>query len=245
MYQAPPRMPYQAPDIYVEGNKLKAVNTFKYLGSIVSDNNSMDAEIDARLVKAISAYNKLTKRLWRKSGIRLMTKIAVYKAAVLSSLLYGSEAWTLPRRLVRKLEKFHLSSLRKIAGIRWYHKVPNFQVLEKCKIMSINSMLGQNKLRWVGHVTRMDDHRIPKRLMYGRLARGSSQRGNHLTYINSVRQTLRACDLYDLRLEAKTCNRSDWRRSIKAGISKADEDYRSLMEERYRRSRANGQVSST
>ena len=245
MYQAPPRMPYQAPDIYVEGNKLKAVKTFKYLGSIVSDNNSMDAEIDARLVRAISAYNKLTKRLWRKSGIRLMTKIAVYKAAVLSSLLYGSEAWTLPRRLVRKLEKFHLSSLRKIAGIRWFHKVPNFQVLEKCKIMSINSILGQNKLRWVGHVTRMDDHRIPKRMLYGRLARGSSQRGNHLTYINSVRQTLRACDLYDLRLEAKTCNRNDWRRSIKAGICKADEDYRSFMKDRYMRNRANGQVSST
>ena len=93
----------------------------------------MDAEIAARLreqSRANFAFNKLTKRLWRKSGIRLMTKIAVYKAAVLSSLLYGSEAWTLPRRLVKKVEKFHLTSLRKIAGIRWYHKVPNFQVLE-------------------------------------------------------------------------------------------------------------------
>ena len=238
MYQPPPRMAYQAPDIHVEGNKLKAVKTFKYLGSIVSDNNSMDAEIDARLVRANSAYNKLTKRLWRKSGIRLMTKIAVYKAAVLSSLLYGSEAWTLPRRLIRKLEKFHLSSLRKIAGIRWYHKVPNFQVLEKCKVMSINSMLDQNKLRWVGHVTRMDDFRIPKRMLYGRLARGSSHRGNHLTYINSVRKTLKACDLYDLPLEAKTCNRNDWRRSVKAGIFKADEDYRTLLAERYIRNRA-------
>merc|ERR1712121_617790 len=105
--------------------------------------------------------------------------------------------------------------------------------------MSIYSMLGQNKLRWVGHVTRIDDHRIPKRMLSGRLARGSSQRGNHLTYINSVRQILRACDLYDLPLEAKTCNRNDWRRSIKAGISKADEDYCSLMEERYLRNRAN------
>ena len=111
--------------------------------------------------------------------------------------------------------------------------------------MSINSMLDQNKLRWVGHVTRMDDFRIPKRMLYGRLARGSSHRGNHLTYINSVRKTLKACDLYDLPLEAKTCNRNDWRHSIKAGISKADEDYRSFMKDRYMRNRANGQVSST
>ena len=205
----------------------------------------MDAEIAVRLVRANSAYNKLTKRLWRKSGIRLMTKLAVYRAAVLSSLLYGSEAWTLPRRLVRKLEKFHLTSLRKIAGIRWYHRVPNFQVLEKCKIMSINSMLDQNKLRWVGHVMRMDDYRIPKRMLYGRLAQGSSQRGNHLTYINSVRKTLRACDMFDLHLEDKTCNRNAWRCRVKEGISKADDEYRSLLEVRYIRNRANRQVSST
>ena len=123
-----------------------------------------------------------------------------------------------------------------------YHKVPNFQVLEKCKIMSINSMLDLNKLRWVGHVTRMEDHRIPKRMLYGRLARGSSQQGNHLTYINSVRKTLRACDLYDLPLEVKTCNRTGWRRIVKAGIFKADEDYRSLLEERYIRTRGYEQV---
>ena len=239
MYQAPPRLTYQAPEIHVEGEKLEAVKNFKYLGSIVSDNNTMDAEIAARLVRANSAFNKLTKRLWRKSGIRLMTKIAVYKAAVLSSLLYGSEAWTLPRRLVKKVEKFHLTSLRKIAGIRWYHKVPNFQVLERCQIMSINSILDQNKLRWVGHVMRMDDCRIPKRMLYGRLAHGSAQRGNHLTYINSVRKTLRACDMYDLHLEAITCNRNEWRHRVKVGISKADEDYRSLLEERYIRNSAN------
>ena len=245
MYQAPPQAVYQAPEIKVEDVKLKTVKNFKYLWSIVSDNNSMDAEIGTRLAKANSAFNKLTKRLWRKSGIRLVTKIAVYKAAVLSSLLYGSEAWTLPRRLVRKLEKFHLSCLRKIAGIRWYHKVTNFQVLGKCQIMSITSVLGQNKLRWVGHVMRMDDHRIPKKMLYGRLAHGSSTRGNHLTYINSVRETLRACDLFDLHLEAKTCNRTSWRHSIKEGTLRADEDYRSLLEERYIRMRANRRNSSS
>ena len=102
MYQAPLGTTYEAPKISVEGEPLKAVETFKYLGSIVSNNNSMDAEIDARLVKANSAYNKLTERLWRKRGIRTGTKICVYKAAVLSSLLYGSEAWTLTKKTCQK-----------------------------------------------------------------------------------------------------------------------------------------------
>ena len=236
MYQAPPRAVYQKPEIMVEGNKLKAVKNFKYLGSIVSDDHSMNAEIDARLVRANAAYNKLTKRLWRKSGIRLTTKIAVYKAAVLSSLLYGSEAWTLPRRLVRKLEKFHLNCLRKIAAIKWFHKVPNYRVLEKCQIMSITSILDQNKLRWVGHVMRMGEDRIPKRMLYGRLACGSSKQGNHLTYFNSVRKALRSCNLYCPNLEENTSKRTEWRRKIKSGVLKADEDYRNGLKVKYMQS---------
>ena len=38
------------------------------------------------------------KRLWNDHGIRLDTKVAVYKAAVLTSLPYGSESWVLYRR---------------------------------------------------------------------------------------------------------------------------------------------------
>ena len=78
MYKAPPGSTYQAPNITVEGEPLKAVQTFKYLWSIVSNNNFMDAEIDARLAKANSAHNKLAKRLWRERGIRTGTKICIY-----------------------------------------------------------------------------------------------------------------------------------------------------------------------
>ena len=88
MYMVPPSAFPQKPEMMVESRNLKTVKSFKYLGSIVSDDHSMNAEIDARLVIAKAAYNKLTKRLWRTSGICLTTKIAVYKAAVLFSLLY-------------------------------------------------------------------------------------------------------------------------------------------------------------
>ena len=53
MYQAPPGAVYEAPKITVEGESLKAVRTFKYLGSVVNDNNSMDAEITRVLLRLI------------------------------------------------------------------------------------------------------------------------------------------------------------------------------------------------
>ena len=70
--------------------------------------------------------------------------------------------------------------------------------------MSITSIVDQTKLRWVGHVLRMDDFRISKRMLYGRLAFGSSSCGNYLSYISSVDKTHRACQMYDPRLEDET-----------------------------------------
>ena len=53
--------------------------------------------------------------LWDDHGIRRNTKVAVYKAAILTSLQYGAESWILYRRHIRKLEQFHMRCLRRIA----------------------------------------------------------------------------------------------------------------------------------
>ena len=90
----------------------------------------MDAEITARIAKATAAFGRLSKRLWTNSGIQLNTKIGVYKAAVITSLLYGCETWTLTKQQSKRLEKFHQTTLRKIARIKWFHKVTNYQVEE-------------------------------------------------------------------------------------------------------------------
>jgi len=49
--------------------------------------------------------------IWDDCGIRLDTKVAVYKAVILTVLLYGSKTWVVYRRHVRKLEQFHMRCL--------------------------------------------------------------------------------------------------------------------------------------
>ena len=78
-------------------------------------------------------------------------------------------------------------------------------------------------LRWTGHVTRMGDERIPKRLLYGRLKTGRSRQGNHATYLNQVRGILRACDIKPDQLENLAENRVNWRATYKAGVAKAED----------------------
>jgi exonuclease III len=79
LYQPAPGNMYVPPVINIDDKPLNAVENFKYLGSIVSSNASMDAEITARIAKATSAFGRLVKRLWTNRGIRLGTKIEVYR----------------------------------------------------------------------------------------------------------------------------------------------------------------------
>ena len=72
---------------------LTPVNRFCYLGSYLSNNISVDIDINSRLAKGGDAFGKLQRRLWGEHSVALLTKIAVYQAVVLSTLLYGCECW--------------------------------------------------------------------------------------------------------------------------------------------------------
>ena len=52
------------PSIQINDEELNAVNNFKYLGSTVSSNASLDMEIQSRISAAATAYNKLSKRIF-------------------------------------------------------------------------------------------------------------------------------------------------------------------------------------
>ena len=74
--------------------------------------------------------------------------------------------------LEKRLNVFHKHCLRLILGITWQDKVTNKVVLEKAGIPSLYILLKQRRMRWLGHVTRLKDGRIPKDLLYGELATG-------------------------------------------------------------------------
>ena len=119
---------YTAPTITIDNNPLNVVDKFTYLGSTISQNALIDDEISARIGKASGSFGKLIKRLWSERGVRLATKINVYGAVVLPTLLYGCEAWTPYRRHIRRLDQFHVRCLRRIANIKWQDMIPNTEV---------------------------------------------------------------------------------------------------------------------
>jgi hypothetical protein len=209
------------PVLTVDGAALRATDKFCYLGSTVAQDLSMDTEIAARLSKAAASFGRLTGRVWDERGLRLTTKISVYNAVVLSSLLYGCQTWTLYRRHVRLLEEFHMRSLRRILHITWRDRVTNCTVLSRCKACSIESILMQKQLQWTGHVIRMHDSRIPKQLLYGELAaRSRKPGGQKKRYKDSLQATLKACEIPLKDLEKDANDRTRWRSTTRACVSR-------------------------
>ena len=55
------------PTIAVDGKQLQIVNSFKYLGSTLTDNASNNKEISLRNQKAVASFSKLYQRVWKKN----------------------------------------------------------------------------------------------------------------------------------------------------------------------------------
>ena len=125
VYQPAPGKPYKEPIITVKGQRLQVVNKFTYLGSTLSRVVHIDDEDNARIAKASAAFGRQRGSIWDRSGIRLDTKVKVYRSAVLPTLLYACETWTVNQRHAKRLNRFHTSCLRKLLKIKWQDRIPD------------------------------------------------------------------------------------------------------------------------
>ncbi|VDL90286.1 unnamed protein product [Schistocephalus solidus] len=116
MSQLPPSAVNNAPRI--NGAQLKNVEIFAYLGSMLSCNTRIDDEVAQRISKASQAFGRLQTSVWNNHDIHLNTKLKMYKAVVLTTLLYGAETWRVNSNQARKLNHFHLGCLRRILKLR-------------------------------------------------------------------------------------------------------------------------------
>ena len=110
----------------------------------------------------------------------------------------SSETWTIYRRHIHSLDKFHLRCLRQIAGIKWQDKIPDTEVLEHCKMTAgIEAFLRQAQLRWSGHLVHMPDTRLPKAIFYSQLSSGSRVCGRPVKrYKDSLKKRLQLCNCH-------------------------------------------------
>ncbi|XP_063598682.1 uncharacterized protein LOC134775152 [Penaeus indicus] len=216
--QLAPNTTRPPPNITMDGNTLKNVESFKYLGSSINSAANLDDEVLCRISQASRAFGRLHTRIWQERGISTKTKLSVYWAVELPSLLYGCEIWTCYRRHIKKLDQFHLRCLRKILRVSWKDREPNQEILRRAGLTGIEAMLSQSQLRWSGHVTRMDDSRLPKQLFHAELSTGKRHRGGQRKrYKDSLKSTLKSYNIPVDGWQAMALDRPKWRATIREG----------------------------
>ena len=104
----------------------------------------------------------------------------------------------------------------------------NKDVLEQTGSPSMKDLLRQRRLRWLGHLCRMDDGRIPKDLLFSQLAIGTRPRGRpQLRYKDLCKRDLLSCGLNPAELQSQAADRAGWRHRVNAGV-KAASDARAM-----------------
>ncbi len=82
------------PAISIGDHNLDLVEKFTYLGYNISNNPSLDVELNLRIGRGGTAMARLVKRVWDNTMRPLNIKVIVYHARVLSTVIYGSKTWT-------------------------------------------------------------------------------------------------------------------------------------------------------
>ena len=189
--------------------------------------------MDNRLAKASSGFGRPYSRVWNNKRLKKTTNVSVYRAVVLTTLLYGSESWVSYRHHLRLLERFHQRCLRSILNIHWSDYITNVEVLERAGITSIEAMLMKTQLRWAGHVSRMEDHRLPKIVLYGKLSTGYRDRGApKKRFKDSLKKSLSACNIYPQLWSALAADRGAWRHTVHQSTSRFENIRKAALEEK-------------
>ncbi|XP_071150110.1 uncharacterized protein [Mytilus edulis] len=102
---------------------LEDVDTFTYLGEIVTTKGGCDNDMDNRLKKAKGQFSRLRK-IWRSSVLSFKTKVRLFNSLVTSVLLYGCETWKTTEQDKKKLNTFQNRCLRQILKIIWLIQYP-------------------------------------------------------------------------------------------------------------------------
>jgi len=147
------------------GNRsFERVEEFKYLGTTLTNRNSIQEEIKSRLKSGNACYH-LVQNLLSSSLLSKNLKIKIYRTIILHVVVYGCGTWLLTLREEHRLRVFENRVLRRIFGPRRdkvtgeWKKLHNEELNDLCFSPSIVRVIKSRRMRWAGHVVHVGDRR--------------------------------------------------------------------------------------
>ena len=199
----------------LNGEILKHVNNFKYLGAHVPSSNH---DFNIRKALAWSAINKLD-RIW-KSHLSQDLKIRFFRACVESILLYNSETWTITRAMEIKINGLYTKLLRRVLNVSWHDHVTNKDLYGK--LPSLSSTIRQRRLRFAGHCFRAENQPVTNLIFWSPSQGNRGQGGGIKTYSKLLREDTTLTS--DLEIQHLMADRKLWSQRVNSVLVPSTDD---------------------
>ena len=204
------------PSFSVANHKFEKVDAFKYLGSLVTHNNENSMEIKERLKAGNRTYYSL-QNILKSRFLTRTTKARIYRTVLRPVVLYGSETWVMTAREELMLNTWERKVLRRIYGPvceqgEWRIRT-NKELYGLYKEPSLVSEIKSARIRWLGHIERMDKQRGVQKA-YSQKPEGRRLPGRpRKRWIDDVEDDLKKLGVRGWRRKAQ--EREEWRKVVK------------------------------
>jgi hypothetical protein len=144
----------------MQGTELPTTYEFLYLGAVTCGCGDTEHNITIRMARAIQVFSSL-RHLWEDKRLSENLKLNLYQSAVCSVLTYGHEAWALDRATEKRINGLNSRCLVHITN-RTYREEATDPSFDLC------AALRSRRLRWLGHILRMDESRLLRQVVTSR-----------------------------------------------------------------------------
>ncbi|KAK3506727.1 hypothetical protein QTP70_018270 [Hemibagrus guttatus] len=198
--------------VRLQGEEVKKVQEFKYLGSTVQSNGECGKEVKKRVQAGWNGWRKVLGVLCnRKISARIKGK--VYRTVVRPAMLYGLETVSLRKRQESELEVAELKMLRFSLGVTRLDRIRNEYIRGTAHVGHLGDKVREDRLRWFGHVQRRESEYIARRMLDMELP-GRRQRGRpKRKYMDGINEDMK---LVGASVEDAE-DRDRWREMIRCG----------------------------
>ena len=159
----------------IDGDTVKTVADFIFLGSKITADGDCSHEIKRRLFLGRRVMTNLDS-IFKSRDITLPTKVCLVKAMVFPVVMYGCESWIVKKAERRRIDAVELWCWRRLLRVPWTARRSKQSILKETSPgCSLEGLMLRLRLQYFGHLIRRVDS-LEKTLMLGGIA-GRRRRG--------------------------------------------------------------------
>ncbi|VDP76777.1 unnamed protein product [Schistosoma mattheei] len=134
------------------------------MGSIIDEQGGSDADVKARTGKARAAFLQL-KNICISEELSANIKVRIFNTNVKAVLPYGAETWRTTTTIIKNVQAFINSCLRKLLNVHWPYTISNSLLWDRTNQLPAEKEIRKRRWKWIGHTLRKSSNCITRQAL--------------------------------------------------------------------------------